>query len=314
MAKRQGKLKDIHIKEVSLVDLPANKLPFLFFKREGDSNDPVKKQKKIEIGIVSDGTVVGTTVSVNGKKLGKLKSFDFSFYGGDPKGTIHASYTKAASDSDGFSRTETYYLNKGEVMKKETLKALQAYLGTEEIDFEKKVSEEDIAKALTLIAKEYKDSFPEDLENAVGVIAKCATAGCETKDNKEDVSKAGAKFSKDALKKLKAVIEAIEALKSILPEGEEKQKSNSDDSSELAKQIALLSETLTKTESKNTDAKDDDLSKKLTEALDSISKRLKTVEESGGVKKGLDDEGGDDSGDGDKGDSAPKWPTLTGQK
>jgi len=95
MAKR-GKLRDINVKEVSLVDLPANKQPFLFFKREGAKESQfVKAKKKIKIEIESNGTVGGTSIAVNGENLGKLRSFDFSFYGSDPKSTINASYSKS---------------------------------------------------------------------------------------------------------------------------------------------------------------------------------------------------------------------------
>lgn len=317
MAKRQGKLKDIHIKEVSLVDLPANKLPFLFFKREdGQQADPLSKQKKVKIGIESDGTVGGTKITVNGDKLGKLRSFDFSFYGADPKATIHASYSKETGDKDGFTRTETYYLSKGEIMDAKTLKALQKYLGTEDIDFEKKVAEEDVAEALTLIAKEYKDSFPEDLENAVGVIAKCAASRCEVeKDDKDDVEKAGAKFNKDTLKKLQAVLAAMEALKSILPDmaGATKKSDSSDVSDELAEQITQLSEAVAKLDTSKKDNGKSGVAE-LTKTLEEISERLKTVEDGGATKKSItgDDEN-DDEPKGAGEDGKPLWPTVTGQ-
>lgn len=312
MAKsRHGKLRDITIKEISLVDLPANKLPFLFFKCDGDP-EPVNKQNKIEISIVSDGTVGGTSVSVNGKKLGKLKSFDFSLYGGDPKQSIYASYTKAASDSDGFNRTETYYLNKGDnLMKEQAVKALKSYLGVDDIDSEKRVSEEDIEKALTLITKEYKESFPEDLADAIGVIAKSAVEVCGDASDKDDVSKAGAKFSKDALKKLKDVLSAIEALKAILPDTKDA-TAKSEASDELTKQIAQLSEQVSKIAGtkESTDKGD------LTKALDEISTRLKTVEESGATKKSIEGDGTDDNGNVSKGageDGKALWPTITEQ-
>lgn len=319
MAKSRN-LKNIEINEISLVDLPANKLPFLFFKRKGD-NDPINKQKKVTIGIESDGTVGGTKITVNGKKLGKLRSFDFSFYGADPKATIHASYSKETGDKDGFTRTETFYLSKGEQMKSETLKAIQAYLDTEEIDFEKKVSEEDIAKALTLITEHYKESFPEDLEKAVGVIAKCAVKPipCPTcgEDGEGDLKKAGAKFSKDVLKKLKAVLAAVEALKGILPEmkeGTEKSDGGDAATSELAKQLAELKEALAKMDTEKKDTGKSDLAE-LTKTLRDISKRVKDMEESGVARKSIsgDDDTNDDEpkGAGEKGEQL--WPTITGQ-
>lgn len=317
MAKRRN-LKDIKINEISLVDLPANKLPFLFFKRKGVPQiDPINKaKKKIKITIESDGTVGGTIVSVNGDKLEKLRSFDFSFWSSDPKSTINASYSKETETEDGFSRTESYYLSKGDIMKKETLKAFQDYLGTEDIDFEKKVSEEDIEKALTLITEHYKESFPEDLENAVGVIAKCAANRCEGEDGKDDLEKAGAKFNKDTLKKLKAVLEAMEALKSILPDAKDTTQKSDDVTDELAKQITELKEAIGKlSPEKKDDGKSKSVAKELAETLEDISKRLKVIEKDGATKKSITgDDNDDDTPKGAGEDGKPLWPTITGQK
>lgn len=200
-------------------------------------------------------------------------------------------------------------------MDKKTLKALQGYLGTEDIDFEKKVSEEDIAKALTLITEHYKESFPEDLENAVGVIAKCAAHRYETEDSDEDLEKAGAKFNKDTLKKLKDVLAAMEALKSILPDMKaDTQKSGSGDTDELVKQITELNEAVAKLQpEKKEKGKSKDVAKQLSETLADISKRLKTIEEDGAVKKSITGDDDNDSDDTPADDDKNKWPTLTGQ-
>ena len=316
MAKRRN-LKNIEIEEVSLVDLPANKLPFLFFKRKGgQQTDPINKaKKKIKITIESDGTVGGTSVSVNGDKLEKLRSFDFSFWSSDPKSTINASYSKETETEDGFSRTESYYLSKGDIMKKETLKALQSYLGTEDIDFEKKVSEEDIEKALTLITEHYKEDFPEDLENAVGVIAKCAANRCEVENGEDDLEKAGAKFNKDTLKKLKAVLEAMEALKSILPDAKDAtEKSGGDATDKLAKQITELKEAIAKLGPEKKGGSKSDL-EELTKTLKDVSDRLQTIEKDGATKKSITgDDGDDDTPKGAGEDGKELWPTLTGKK
>lgn len=316
---KRGKLKDIKVKEISLVDLPANKLPFLFFKQEGvQKSQFVKAKKKITIGIESNGTVGGTKITVNGEDLGKLRSFDFSFYGEDPKQSIHASYSKVVESEDGFSCAETYYLSKGEItMDKKTLKALQTYLGTEDIDFEKKVDEEEIEKSITLISEHYKESFPEDLENAVGVIAKCAASSYEeAKDDKDGVEKAGAKFSRDAVKKLRAIIAAVDALKSILPDMKEStEKSGGDDEiADLTKQVTELKEIVAKLDPEK---KGDDKSSvaELTKTLKGISDRLEAVEGAGATKKSIT---GDDTNDSTEqkgaGEGGKKlWPTITGQ-
>lgn len=322
MAKQPRNLKGIKVREISLVDAPANKSPFLFFKREGEqSDDPLTKQKKIKIAIESDGTVGGTNISINGDKVSKLRSFDFSFYGQDPKQKIHASYTKVTDTEDGFSRTETYYLSKGEnTMDKKILKALQAYLGTEEIDFEKKASEEDIQKALELIEKNYKEDFPQDLQDAVGVIAKCAANSFEAKAGNGDDSleKAGAKFSKDAIKKLKAIIAAVEDLKSLLPDNEastQKSDSNDDKVNELAKQLEGLKEVIEKLDVKEKDDEKSSISD-VAKALKDISDRIKSLEDGGAVRKSISDQDsdGDDEPNGAGEDGKVLWPSLIGKK
>jgi len=316
MPTKRGKLKDIKTTEVSMVDKPANKLPFLFFKQEdGQGINLLSKKKKIKIEIESNGLVGGTKVSVNGEALGKLRSFDFSFWGDDPKQTIHASYSKVAESEDGFSRTETYYLSKGEiVMTKEMLKALQKYLDTEDIDFEKKVEPETIQEALTLITEHYKESFPEDLKKAVGVLAKCASGGYQVKE-KEDLEKAGAKFSKDVIKKLQAVITAVEALKSMMPDlkTEKADGGESEEVAELTKKLGELKEAIAKL---NPEKKDDAESgtDKLTEAVATLTKQVKALEEGGATKKSIDDqENEDDELAGAGKDGEQLWPTLTGQ-
>ena len=296
-------LKDIKINEVSMVDLPANKLPFLFFKQKDGNRVASISKKKLNIEIESDGTTKGTTVSIDGKSLGKLRDFNFSFWstakGGEP---VSCSYSKVVEDEGGFKRTETFYLTKGKVMNKELLKALQEYLGTEDIDFEKKVGEEEIQKALELITKEYKESLPGDLAEAVGLIAKTAANSFAAKD--EDVNKAGAKFSKDVLKKLKAVLASVEALKSILPDMTEKSDSGDNDTKvdELTKQIAELKEVIAKK-----DANDD-----LAKTLENLQKQVEALEKDGVQKTSLTDQDTNDADSKEKNEK-PKWPTLTGQ-
>jgi len=297
-------LKDIKIEEVSMVDLPANKLPFLFFKQKDGNQVASVSKKKLNIEIESDGTTKGTTVSIDGKSLGKLRDFNFSFWGtakgGEP---VSCSYSKVVEDEGGFKRTETFYLTKGKVMNKELLKALQEYLGTEDIDFEKKVGEDEIQKALELITKEYKESLPGDLAEAVGLIAKTAANSFAAKD--EDVNKAGAKFSKDVLKKLKAVLASVEALKSILPDMTEKSDSGDNDTKvdELTKQIAELKEVIAKK-----DANDD-----LAKTLENLQKQVEALEKDGVQKTSLTDQDDTNDDDNKEKNEKPKWPTLTGQ-
>lgn len=315
---KRGKMKDIRVNEVSMVDKPANKLPFLFFKREGEQNVNLNKKTKIKIEIESDGTGKGTKITVNGDKLGEVRDFSFYFYGNDAQSPVSCSYSKVVEAEDGFKRTETYYLSKGEiVMSKEMLKALQKYFDTEDIDFEKKVDEEEIQKTIELITKEYKESFPEDLEKAVGILAKCASGGYQVKE-KEELEKAGAKFSKDVIKKVQAVIAAVEALKAMMPDLKgTTQKAGDGESEEMAALTKQLEELKKVIADSGLEKKDEDKSEitKLTEVVEKVAERVKTMEKGGAVKKSIDDQENEDDepkGAGEKGEQL--WPTLTSQK
>ena len=158
-----------------------------------------------------------------------------------------------------------------------------------------------------MITKEYKADLPEDLENAIGVIAKRAVSTFNVKkDEKGSVEKAGAKFSKDALKKLRAAIAAIEAIKGLLPKEESTEKS---DTSGLAKSIEELNkavEGLSKQD--NTESNDD----KLAKALGDMAKRLETVEKATGTKTSIEGQENDNEtvtkGAGKDGEVL--WPSL----
>ncbi len=302
-------LKDIELHEVSLVDKPANKKKFLFFKQEGKPAKPKKLKKKINIVIDSDGTIGGTKIAVNKDELKNLRNFDFSFWGNeDMSRAVSCSYSKFVETDDGFSRSETFYLSKGDqVMDQKVKEQLEEYFGKdEEIDFEKAIENDAIVIALKTV-NEYKEDFPDDLKKAVGAIS-IQTGFCDTiiskmvekknKDNadKKNIEKKGAKLSKETLKKVK---DALAALESILPEmTEETEKS------EVEKVIKEITDKLEQIEKK----KEDNTKDKLTKTLAEIAKRLETVEKETGVKKSVD---GQDNND-DTNKSEKKWPSISG--
>lgn len=309
---KHGKLKDIKIHEVSMVDLPANKLPFLFFKsKDGQQIETFDKKKKMKIEIESDGTAKGTKISIDGKSLGVLRDFDFGFYGtslAKDDNPIHCSYSKVVEAEDGFKRTETFYLAKGKIMDKKTLELLKAYFGEEDVDVEKKIDKKEIQKALALITKEYKADLPEDLEKAVGILAINACCS-EVKEVDGDVEKAGAKFSKDVIKKLKAIIAAVEALKGLLPDMDKESKEKSDSSDELEKQIAKLNEAIAKISKGEADDK-------LAETIKELMKKVEALEKGGVTKTSLEEQDNDNDDNKPKGagkDGKTLWPTLISQ-
>ena len=301
-------LKDIELKEVSLVDKGANKKHFLFAKQ---------KNKKIKVSIESDSTAKGTKVLMNGDNLGKLKGFNFSFYGDDfgkSENPVSCSYSKIVESKDGFSRTETFYLTKGEIkMDKETLKLAKEYFGKDsEVDIEKdgKTGEENIEllqKALGTIL-EYKNEFPVDLNEAVGnlMLAGCAnTAHVEKKDDdddEEDIKKSGAKFSKDVLAKLRGLIAAAKAFESILP-----QEKSDDGNDDVKKQVEDLTKKLDSLTQKKDEKASDDEKSELKKMVEVLSKQIEAIAKSTGVKKSV--EGQDDEEDAGSGDV--KWPSFS---
>ena len=279
-------LKDITIKEVSLVDRPANKRSFLLFKQdENASGDSLlKAKKKINIEIESDGTVGGTVITVNGTKVDKLKSFNFDFWEGtDKSAKVNASYSILAEAADGFQRTETYYLAKGvKHMDPKVKELLVKFLGEKfkDVTFEKSEFNDEtiteLVKSLTIV-NEYKEEFPADLNAAIGVLAINASQGYK---QEEVVEKAGAKLSKDSLAKIKAAVEAVKALEGMLPKEDDvtdTKKSEAVDSElqktveKLAESVAAITSTLEKKETS-------DQLTKVTEAISAVSDRIKNLE------------------------------------
>jgi len=313
-------LKNIKLNEVSIVDKAANKREFLFFKAEGASldNDPlsVHKKKKITIGIESNGTKGGTSITINGDKVDNMKSFNFSFWeDNNSESSVSCSYSKLIESEGGFQRTESYYLAKGDRLMDEQIKELlKMYFGEEDKSFEKRftVEAEDMKKVLKTIG-EYKADFPEDLEKAIAIIAKAAIWSLG--DKPEDLEKAGAKLSKDTISKLKAIIAAAEAL---LPKeaGDNKSAKKIDDNiSENEKTIKALSESIAeitdKLEKKETSEQLSEISK----ALDQLTERLKVVENKpASTKKGLSEADSDKTKTAKAAgeDDAFQWSSLVG--
>lgn len=279
-------LKDIEIAELSLVDLPANKKKFLFFKARGE-------------GRGAGGSAQGD----GGAKFCVCPKCNYSEeHGklGEGK-TTPCAKIKCPECGTLMQGSDTKVLKGDKIMDTEMQELLKSYFGEDvEIDFEKAEELSDkalnaIKGALKLVNK-YKTDFPDDLKKAVGVLAKYAGYGYGYPAKKQDVEKSGAKFSKDTLEKLKKAIEALEALKGVPPELKgETQKSNAE------KQIEKLTKSIEELENK----KDDESKVKLAKTLDELTERLKVVEKGTGIKKSV--EGQDD----DSNAEDRKWPSFS---
>lgn len=321
---KNRKMIDIHTKEISLVDKPANLRPFLLFKQDGKPSDGslLKAKKKINIEIESDGTVGGTSITINGDTVKKMKSFNFSFWEGeDAKAKVSASYSVLAEAAGGFQRTETYYLAKGDtVMDKRLEKLLKSFFGD---NFKKATFEPDELNEATIIelekalktVSEYKEEFPADLGTAIGLLAVHASQGYK---QSEDMEKATAKLSEGITSKIKALVTEVKTLEGTLPklDGDgNATKKNDEDPSELQKTVEKLTETVAVITGKLEKKKTSDEITKVSEAIATLTARTKALEKQpASTKKSLEDSGDDKNGTakgaGEGGEV--KWPSLVG--
>jgi len=273
----------------------------------------VDKQNELKLSIESDGTVKGTRILVNGNALTDLQDFNFYFYNAKDKNDVSpvsCSYSKITSEENKFRHTETFYLVKGvNIMDDELAKLLQEYFGEEaKIDFTKaELSDEAlkaIKEALSTVNK-YRKDFPKDLQDAVGTLAKYAGYGYgyPAKKTKDAVSKAGAKFSKDTLEKLKKAIEALEALRSVLPEPKQKSMSNADSDEVLNGVLEKIS--------KSIESLEEHTNKQQATKLEAIAKRLEEIEKGVGIRKSVEGQDSEDDDDDSKDkDVKDPWPSI----
>lgn len=128
MAKKRRILSKIDVSEVSLVDRPANNLPFLFWKSgDGESSVFEKQFKSLDVGFKTDGSGEGSSLAINGKIINELQSFTLSVSPmGDSIG-LYCSYTQGAKNQtvDGFRPTYTYSLSKGGLARAELEKVIR---------------------------------------------------------------------------------------------------------------------------------------------------------------------------------------------
>jgi len=122
MAKAR-KIKNLMIDEVSLVDSPANRRAFMFWKNADGANsqaaDVTKatRFKSLEVSFKSDGTAGGTSLTINGTNVADPRSFILSANRFDEDNvSLFAEYTVAARGvtNGGFSSTRTYTLRKAD--------------------------------------------------------------------------------------------------------------------------------------------------------------------------------------------------------
>ena len=301
------KLSDIDISELSFVTKGANRKRYVIIKMDGTLEEVQKGD--VIISIESDGSVKGTKVVVNGKEIKKVNDFNFSFYVPSASAgevaleneKVNCSYTLDTGEKKGFNQTSSYRLAKKDEgvsnMLDKAKVILKEYFGEEvKLDVEKSNKEvENIEKSLKTV-NEYKEEFPPELKDAVGIIAKHACASfdedksgtekVEKKDgepDKEKVEKTGKKFSKETLATISDIVSKLNTLladsEGSVKKEDTKTKVENEKVEEVLKKVGELGK----------------LVKKRNEESDELKKRLTEVEKIKGVKKGL--EGQDDDED-----------------
>jgi len=295
-----GELLRINVKEVSVVDAPANQRKFLFFK--GDL-----KKADANFSVECDGTLAGTKIIVNGKELEDLKSFYFSFYQPDADEELYIDpvslmYTIISDADNGFETSQTYNLAKAEGKRMDLVK-----LGA----FIKALTEKDLTEAQLkkidkptldslLILSQYEGQMPPDLAGAVGHFLKDVDSEPVVEPDKKPDDKPTSDLSDETKKTLTTHLEAISALLT-----GEKVEEPSEAEAVLAK-LKDISERIGKLEKgegeepkpkpgEGSEEPDTDLAKVLL-LLGSVGDRLKIVEKTAGVEKGIEDQRGGGGG------------------
>lgn len=112
---RPKKLTNIAVEEVSIVDEPATRRQFMFWKAADAAASSAfeKKFKSLRVEFESDGTAEGSSLSINGKAIADMESFTLSAAPGGESVNLYCVYTQGAAESaDGFKPSHTYALYK----------------------------------------------------------------------------------------------------------------------------------------------------------------------------------------------------------
>jgi len=313
-------LKNIDVEELSLtIGKGANKKKYAFIKND-NINTPEGIVKIIKadlmVTIKSDGTAEGTKIRVNGKAIEGLKDFSFNLYKSEEtgkvgefgveipaSGSVNCSYTLAGKEQNGFMVSNRYYLMKNDMEVKEVMKVnelVKQYFG-EDVTLKKEESKV-IEKSLEII-NEYKESFPEELRDSVGVIMKSALLGekVETSEESTDVPKEETDVdNKESVEKKEekktelSVDNVSEIVKKVMEELAPEKKESSEEGKvnlEITKKLDEIKETLSKN----------------SEGTKELKERLEKVEKIKGVKKQID---GQEDDEYDINKSGRKWPSF----
>lgn len=295
--KKGGELLKIQIEEVSVVDAPANQRKFLFFKSD-------LKKAAADFSVQSDGTTEGTSITVNGKTLEDLKSFQFSYYKPDADEEMYfdpvsLSFTLTTANENGFKTSETYELAKqrGNIMDYAKLGAFVKTLTGRDVTEEQFKKMDETALNELDVLSQYEGQMPVDLKKAVGYFLKDMDADGGTQETQDDTNKTDQsdppEIKAEVLESLKTMAETLNALIA-----GKKPDEPTDDSAVLAELtkitdgIAKLSKGKPEPKPKDADTDPESDTAKILKLVEGFDGRLGIVEKSSGVKKGIDDDAG----------------------
>lgn len=290
-----GELRDINVKEVSIVDAPANRRKWLFFKSD-------LKKAKVKFNVESDGTLSGTKVTVNGEEVEDLKSFYFNYFKPDRDEELYidpisCSYTVIGDADDGFESL-TYNLTKAEGKLKMDYAKLGAFIKAltgKEITEEQLKKLDETALGQLNVLSQYEGQMPVDLSKAVGHFLKFDVEPSAEipPDKPADKPAESEDLPADKLAELMELRDKLDALiTGKKPEPE-------DATAEILKKIKGIAEridTLEKGEKPATEPEDEPPdkgsgTKEILELLKAIDNRLGVVEKSSGIEKGAPEGG-----------------------
>lgn len=298
--RKGGELRQIKVKEVSVVDAPANQRKFLFLKSDLEKAD-------VSIVIESDGTIAGTKITVNGKEVEDLTNFYFSYYKPaedeelyiDP---VSCSYTVVSDAANGFQTSQSYELAKAEGKKMKDYVKLGAFVkaltGKDVTEDEFKKMDDATLEQLEVLSQ-YQGQMPTDLTKAVSHFFKLDAEPADPpkdppKDPPDDPPAKPGELTPEAIASIQTRIDGLTALIS-----GKKDDEPADVSKDVLAKLTAISDRIGKLEKGETSPtvpkedppKPDDANKKVLDLLTAIEGRLKIVEKSSGIEKGIDEGG-----------------------
>lgn len=248
MAKKKTKarrLTGVKTDEVSFVDDPANLRPFMFFKSQDGSTVELDKAKKPNIKVKSDGTIKGTSFTINGAEIANVVEMNLSFFKTpdmDDDSRISMSYTTAnKTASGGFVALKRFTLAKAlgttekgktpsgtngpkKAFKKATdeqIKTIRKFVGSEaSLETVDENTGAALAESLGVLA-DYRKMLPPEVDEQLKNLVAAATVGlqkgegemAEKEEVKEELTEEEKKAQEEKAKKeaQKAEKEAKEA-------------------------------------------------------------------------------------------------------